>query len=325
VSHYIFFSGFFTSIAESHSAASFVVHWLLWVLLTLYACVRVVRMLGAGFRLFAFSLTTLLYFVLLFYSRVVAGGTPRIVAAAVVLELVLATPFSVVLKFGLVLAVVLVVGVVFLGATNESCSVELPFRMESQTVKVSVPGGAEFREKTVAVPTGIMAELSRQCGGNVHDKGVVAVPSSTPRWTRDDYAAKNAADVRNVYSSFWSAGHSSREFIEHAPNNWICYDFKDRRIVPTDYAIRSAWVEGQATGSNLRNWVVETSMDDRRWIVIDHQQNSSELNGSMKAATFKVQKRVQCRFIRLTNIGATARGDNYLHLSAWEIFGTLIQ
>lgn len=61
------------------------------------------------------------------------------------------------------------------------------------------------------------------------------------------------------------------------------------------------------------------------WIAIDRRQNRSELNGPMKAATFKVQNTVQCRFIRLTNIGETTRGDDYLHLSAWEIFGTLIQ
>jgi hypothetical protein len=84
-------------------------------------------------------------------------------------------------------------------------------------------------------------------------------------------------------------------------------------------------MEGQATGSNLKNRVVETLMDTQMWMVIDRQRNSSELSGPMKAVTFKLRKRIQCRFIRLTNIGGTTCGDNYLQLSAWEIFGSLIQ
>jgi hypothetical protein len=96
-------------------------------------------------------------------------------------------------------------------------------------------------------------------------------------------------------------------------------------IIPTDYAIRSAWIEGRATRSNLKNWVVESSMDGQMWIVIDRQENTHELNGSMKTATFKLQTSVQCRFIRLTNIGNTTRGNDYVQLSAWEIFGSLVQ
>jgi hypothetical protein len=52
------------------------------------------------------------------------------------------------------------------------------------------------------------------------------------------YAAKNAVDLETI-SHFLSAFRKKTEDIPHTRNNWVCYDFKERRIVPTYYAIRT--------------------------------------------------------------------------------------
>jgi len=39
--------------------------------------------------------------------------------------------------------------------------------------------------------------------------------------------------------------------IEHTRNNWICYDFKNRIIIPTHYTIRSDGAD--VDGPNLED------------------------------------------------------------------------
>jgi hypothetical protein len=86
---------------------------------------------------------------------------------------------------------------------------------------------------------GIIARLTRQCGGNVHDQAVVEVISSRPWNGTGDFAANNVADLRG--SSFFRSDGQPSGDISHTRNNRICYDFRRRRIVPTHYAVRSRW------------------------------------------------------------------------------------
>jgi hypothetical protein len=74
-------------------------------------------------------------------------------------------------------------------------------------------------------------------------------------------AAKNVADL-GVSSCFVSVCRDKREGIRHTRNNWVCHDFKDRRIVPTHYTIRSHdSVRERGTGAHLKSWLVDTSED----------------------------------------------------------------
>jgi hypothetical protein len=164
---------------------------------------------------------------------------------------------------------------------------------------------------SIEAPDGIIAHLTRECGGNVHEANVVEVTaSSTAAFTQ----AKDAADL-NTDSCFVSACHYSD--VPNAPNNWLRYDFKNRRIVPTHYAIRT-------TGnSSLRSWLVETSLDGEHWVEIDHKENNAKLNGYRVTKTFAVRAAGKCRYIRLVNVGSNHQGNDCLSISAFEIFGKL--
>jgi hypothetical protein len=109
--------------------------------------------------------------------------------------------------------------------------------------KLRYSGGRET-DKMYDIPEGIIAHLTRECGGNVHDRHVVDVtsrsfenetvgvnPHSGAFGNRDDCAAENAADLE-TRSIFSSAYREKKEEIPHTRNNWACYDFKERRIVP---------------------------------------------------------------------------------------------
>jgi hypothetical protein len=169
----------------------------------------------------------------------------------------------------------------------------------------------------------------------VHDRNVVDVTSGSfeketegatphsgaykndPHWT-----AKNAADLQ-TYSRFQSAYRDKEEDIPHTRNNWICYDFKERRAVPTHYTIRTnAFGPGH---SHLKSWLVETSTDGENWREVAHEEDNKQLNGNWFTVMFPVAGGEECRFIRLVNIGRNHLGSDHLYISAWEIFGNLIE
>jgi hypothetical protein len=180
------------------------------------------------------------------------------------------------------------------------------------------------------VPDGIIAHLSRECRGNVHDRKIVDVTcgsfeketyGANPHsgvWTnRADLAAKNVADLETNLCLM--SAYRIKD-IPHTRNNWICYDFKERRIVPTHYTIRT--YDGN---SHLKSWLVETSADGKNWREVAHEENNTQLNGKFFTATFAVADGGECRFIRLVNIGRNHYGGDGILISAWEIFGNLIE
>jgi hypothetical protein len=105
------------------------------------------------------------------------------------------------------------------------------------------------REMKIDVPDGIIAHLSRECGGDVHDCSIIDVtcgsfetetqgasPFSGAYYNFPWNAAKNVAFLDNALC-FQSAYRDKKEDIPHTRSNWLCYNFKERRIVPSYYAI----------------------------------------------------------------------------------------
>jgi hypothetical protein len=99
-------------------------------------------------------------------------------------------------------------------------------------------------------------------------------------------------------------------------------DFKDRRIIPTHYTLRSYHEESV---NNLRSWVIEVSVDGATWTEIDRKSNNEKLHSGNAIATFEVAKHEECRLIRLVNVGPNHSGDDCLHISSFEIFGSLLE
>jgi hypothetical protein len=191
------------------------------------------------------------------------------------------------------------------------------------------------REVEFNVPDGIFAHLTRNCGGNVHDCQVVDVTSGSfekethganphsGAYANDPHnSAKNAADLK-ADTVFSSAYQCRSEDIPYTRNNSVCYDFKHRRIVPTHYTIRTNSRDpGQA---HLKSWLVEASVDGKNWREVVREEDNNQLNGSRSTGTFAVVLDRGCRFIRLVQIGRNHVGNDRLFISAWEIFGSLIE
>ena len=160
---------------------------------------------------------------------------------------------------------------------------------------------------------GVIAYLTREFGGNVHDKGIVNVTASNVR--RDH--PKEAVDL----------GTSTLFESKNWPNSWICYDFKERRVIPTSYSVRSShWGHNL---EELRSWVIEVSNDGtaNSWTEIDRRRRNEDLNDELVTANFKIARVPSegFRFFRLRQTGKNHHSTNTLTLNSLEIFGTLFE
>jgi hypothetical protein len=189
---------------------------------------------------------------------------------------------------------------------------------------------------------GIIDHLTRKAGGNIVDKGIVKISSSS----------RSSGCLRNVVDFACDSCFRSQDF----PGQWILWDFNKMRIRPTHWSIRSP---------DLRHWVLETSLDNTNWIEIDRGSVLStfdpfslppemdhldefplpddsaflDVNWTPRAELSAYDDRRdksrppddlalsgrECRFIRLTQTGKNDSGNDQLVIEAFEVFGTISQ
>jgi hypothetical protein len=103
----------------------------------------------------------------------------------------------------------------------------------------------------------------------------------------------------------------------------MCYDFKERRIVPTHSAIHTC--ADHPGSAHLKSWLVETSADWQTWREASREEKNKQLNGAYLSATFLVADGEEFCLIRLVNIGKNHTGSGWLFIYAWKIFGSLLE
>ena len=172
--------------------------------------------------------------------------------------------------------------------------------------------GADKEEVAEEPTEGVIARLTRECGGNVHDKGIVNVTASS---VTGFYQPKNAVDLET--DRFYQSRNKK--------DSWICYDFKYRRVIPTSYSVRTY---GSGPGHrHLKSWVIEVSDYGSSWKEIDRRDDNYDLNDAYASAHFKISNVPSegVRFFRLKQTGENHFGDYEVVISSLEIFGSLIE
>jgi hypothetical protein len=159
---------------------------------------------------------------------------------------------------------------------------------------------------------GIMSYLSRKISDrvcpNVHYHKVVLITSSSQS-SNPGCALSNLGNVSD---------HGHFESALGPGFQWVCWDFQERRVRPTHYALRSA---------NLnypRSWVLEGSLDRKTWTELDRQTDNSHLTTYFVVATFPISVQGEYRYIRLKLTAANHSGNNCLHFCGLELFGSLL-
>jgi hypothetical protein len=107
----------------------------------------------------------------------------------------------------------------------------LSVSLSTSSRRVSSPPDRIFALKSNSLLEGIITGLTISCGGNVHERGLVSITDSSH--DSDPYSGKVAADLGDANSYLQS---------NNSPDQWLCYDFKNSRVSPTHYSIRTAAV-----------------------------------------------------------------------------------
>jgi hypothetical protein len=156
--------------------------------------------------------------------------------------------------------------------------------------------------------SGILSHLSGKCGGNVHERGIVNITSSSDGSNKPWEVTNHGCD------SYWLS--------LNAANSWICFDFKENSICLKNYTLKTdRWC---LTQIHLREWVIEGSNDNSTWTVLD-KQNTEDLNGPSLVKTFGCSSESSqfFRFVRLRQTGRNCCGNDHLLLTNIELFGSL--
>ena len=194
--------------------------------------------------------------------------------------------------------------------------------------------------------SGIIAFLTRECGGNVHDLGIVEVTQTDPP-PPDPYdnlpLLKRPSGCADEHALNRLVERRARRFLMHVrdhprnvvsfenhdlchatgPDAWICYDFLNSRVALTSYSIETNG--SSSPGNHLRSWVLEQSNDKLSWVVVDRRENNSDLMDSFKIHNFSIssEPRDAFRYVRLRQTGRNHAGNDNLCISKLELFGKL--
>ena len=154
---------------------------------------------------------------------------------------------------------------------------------------------------------GIIRQLTNECGGNVSDKGIVNVTMSSNNWG-------NPRDVVNLENT-------GLFYTTNIQDSWIKYDFKNKKVSPVCYLIRS--VNYDKDWHHPRSWVVEGSnTDSNDWKVLDSRTDCMSLNNPSAVQCFAIQQSSDFyRFLRIRQTDKNWRGDYYFAMSTLEYFG----
>jgi hypothetical protein len=163
-----------------------------------------------------------------------------------------------------------------------------------------------------ARPEGIIHYLKTSDARDVQDGGLFDITSSSISSAYPGRVPKNVSDFETD-NDFCSEG---------LPDQWICYDFKTLRVRVTHYSLRS--FRNDSGKGHPKSWVLEGCDDGEHWIELDRKSNNNQLNRRLLVATVDVNTSALCPFIRLRQPGITHGGSNYLVLSGFELFGTVV-
>ena len=170
--------------------------------------------------------------------------------------------------------------------------------------------GIEFKQGNGNF-NGIIKYLSDECGGNIIDKSIITVTSSSN--------SSSTCPIRSVVQEEGDWGTSNKN-----EESWLKFDFKDRKVLLEGYSLRSNSPNWN-TIHHIRSWYLEGSHDDSKWEVIDQRNDQECLNGNLREATYSCSSKEEYRYLRFRRIGYSWGGNcYYLPINRVEFFGKLI-
>ena len=137
-----------------------------------------------------------------------------------------------------------------------------------------------FTTSNNSTTNNIIQYFTNQCGGNVHSKGVINVTASSIN--------HSSMNVENCLIKDDSHVFATRSL----PNQWIQFDFKEKRVALTSYTIKDIHTP------YLKSWILEGSNDGINFQKLD-EHNDFHGFGSNPQYEFTITEKIPFQFIRL--------------------------
>lgn len=176
---------------------------------------------------------------------------------------------------------------------------------EQQNTRYEESNGKIFHPQHEDGFVGIMNYLRSQSNGNIANTINITASSCY----NSSYPPTNLVNYENRSSIFYS---------QNTPNSWICFDFKQRNVIPFYYQIMTF------NCYYPKSWVIEGSNDNSNWTILDEQNNCQYLNTNYKVHIFKISNPNQFRYIKMRLTGPNWGNNNHFYISSFELYGKLI-
>lgn len=168
---------------------------------------------------------------------------------------------------------------------------------------------------------GIITYLGQGTPEKVVRDEIVDITSSSINVFGTNYLPMNAVYFNNFEKAV---------FTSDIPNSWLMYDFKDRKVKPSHYSIRSHKLTWSSLCKyHLQSWCIEGSNNKENWTVLDSRKDDRSLVGKSYANTFEIESGKESndffRYLRIRQTNVNSDGKYWLILSALEFFGTIKQ
>ena len=164
---------------------------------------------------------------------------------------------------------------------------------------------------------GIIAKLGNGNPASVLDNGIINITSSQAANSNSIYQSKNVVNFSDTDGCFYSS---------YTANSWLTVDFKDRKVKPSFYSIRSNSWSG-AGYCHPQSWRLDGSNDGESWTPLDTRTNDKSLDGKAYSNTFEVREgktlNEYFQYLRIQQTGTNTGGNNRFIFSALEFFGTI--
>ena len=109
-------------------------------------------------------------------------------------------------------------------------------------------------------------------------------------------------------------------YTKNSQNSWIRFDFKENRVSPTSYTLRT----DMSSDYHPKSWVIEGKNEEGsdKWEAIDERNNEEKMKGNGITHTFPIQnsKEKAFRYIRMRSTGIDWDNSNYLAFNAIEFY-----
>ncbi|KAK8887461.1 hypothetical protein M9Y10_038506 [Tritrichomonas musculus] len=185
---------------------------------------------------------------------------------------------------------------------NKNSEEKHRYREKPKSGKMFSKGQNEFN--------GILNYLRAQSKGQIENE--VKITSST---ASNGYGGQNVIFYEDKDKYFYTSNEA---------NSWLCFDFRERRVIPTDYTVRSCpW---DPNNDHPKSWVIECRNENSSWKTVDEQKDCPHLNGKSFVHTFKINGQMSegFQYIRMRATGPNWENDKDLDLESFEIYGRLI-